>query len=398
MEEASEQKIGWTDLVPGSDQFNACAEPEVDGLVGKIIAEHYEIISELGRGGMSIVYKARHILLDDLRAIKFLSQDLTRSTNASVRFNREARASSRLNHSNIVRTFEYGVERELNQPFLVMEYITGKTLAEIIESQGRLSLNQFHRIFMPICDALSHAHQQGVIHRDIKPSNIMVSTKFDGTDAVKVLDFGIAKIFSEEDQASISDLTRTGEMIGSPCYMSPEQISAKQVDARSDLYSLGCTMYEALIGVPPLVGSSTIDTLMKHLHEAPLPINHCMVDDFPLQLQSIIAHMLEKNPLDRFQSTNELIKALNEETLPATNSVKLHSEPSGKGNLKLFGFLAAGIVALSLSCYFYATSMTQHPHIQSAVKIDTQAEYAQQEARRAIESMESADRAFAKWV
>ena len=211
--------------------------------IGSIVSGHYEILARLGEGGMGSVFKAKDLVLNREVAIKFLLPNrLVNSVNVR-RFQQEAQAAARLDHPGIVRVHDINTTED-GLPFLVMDLVSGKTLAERIAHEGQLPVDEVLDIFILVCDALAHAHKMGVLHRDIKPSNIMVATYFPGNYSVKVLDFGLAKIIATA-AASEQDLTQTGQTFGTPYYMSPEQALGKTVDHRADIYSLGCTLYEA---------------------------------------------------------------------------------------------------------------------------------------------------------
>ena len=261
---------------------------------GQTLAKHYEIISELGRGGNSIVYRARHLLLDEPCALKLLLPDRIPNEKAIRRFQQEAKAVSRLAHPNIIRLREFGID-DSGRPFLAMDFVEGTPLSSMIEGSGQLSVGQTIDLVSIACDALRHAHGEGVVHRDIKPSNILVGKGKDGTPAPKIVDFGIAKLEAPEQALS---LTETGEIFGSPLYMSPEQCLGKPVDERTDVYALGCVLYECVFGKPPFTGESAIETLMAHVQEEP-SIDESVCGK---PLKRVIERCLAKSQADRYQS------------------------------------------------------------------------------------------------
>jgi serine/threonine protein kinase/tetratricopeptide (TPR) repeat protein len=264
----------------------------------------YEFISTVGSGGMGIIYKARQIVLNKLVAIKMLHSHMA-GADAFRRFQIEGKAASLLHHKYIVDVHDFG-STESGRPYMVMDYVEGLTLAQELADHGPLKQDRFLRIFLQVCDALSHAHNKGVLHRDIKPSNIMLVSTGGGADEVRIMDFGIAKLLSEQDGDS-PQLTKTGEALGSPLYMSPEQSRSSQVDKRSDLYSLGCVMYEALTGAPPFIGKSSLETIMKHQETEPLPLSQASLGTtFDAGLEDIISRLLKKDPAARYQSIEEL--------------------------------------------------------------------------------------------
>ncbi len=268
----------------------------------------YEVIEEIGSGGMGVIYKARHTTLDILVAIKMLN--VTRLDEAGVkRFAQEANALSLLSHPNIVGIRDYGVTAT-GQPYMVLDYIDANPLSQHLAWHGPCSEMQSLSIFLAIAAALAHAHERGVCHRDIKPSNIMLLRSDDGRLTVKIVDFGIAKVI-DQSLSGQPQVTKTGEMLGSPAYMSPEQALGKPLDQRSDIYSLGCVMYETLTGVPPFSGPTPIAILTSQLNDSPSPMCDVIGDKaVSANLEQIVQKSLSKNPEDRFQSMEELESAL----------------------------------------------------------------------------------------
>ena len=275
----------------------------VDPLVGAFFADRYQIISILGRGGMSAVYKAKHTLMDRLVAIKIL---VASDVPSLKRFQLEAKLVSSLKHHNIVTVYDFGVSFK-GQPYLAMDFLEGKSLMEEIREIGRLPVLRATWIFCQACDALNYAHKRDLIHRDLKPSNFMLVNEEEHEDVVKLVDFGIAKHLTMPVTES-GQLTQTGQILGSPLYMSPEQCMGNRLDARSDIYSMGCVMYEAITGRPPLLGNNTLDTLQKHIHESPR--SFASVDPeliaLPEQIEKIVLKCLEREPENRYQTMLEL--------------------------------------------------------------------------------------------
>ncbi len=253
----------------------------------------FVILEEVNRGSMGIVYRARDKVLEEIVALKILNDYMTTDPTAVERFKREARAAKRLSHPNIVRIhdmFEYGQKKLLS-----MEFIEGVDLKSVLADRKTLPVHEVVSIARPVCDALAYAHQQSIVHRDIKPANIMITN----TNQVKVTDFGIAKVL-----LAGADATRSGsQIIGTPLYMSPEQILGSEVDARTDIYSLGVMLYEMVAGKPPFL-EGNIE--YHHLHTMPPPMN----DSVPQAIREIVMKCLEKNPEDRFQAISELGDAL----------------------------------------------------------------------------------------
>lgn len=270
---------------------------------GIVILERYKVIEMLGRGGMGSVYKVENLETGLNYALKFLHKQHTNEATWR-RFDIEAKTSNKLHHPNLIKVHEWGLLPD-GQPFFIMDLVQGESLADILKTKGRLSVSQAVKLFIQVGFALSYAHANGVIHRDIKPSNIMLEKNKDDTTIgaiVKVVDFGIAKLTGKDDCTQMT-LTRTGEIFGSPLYMSPEQCMGAGVDHRSDLYSLGCVFYESLTGAPPLMGDSALSTMMKHQSEDALPLKEASLGiEYPEQIERIIARLLKKEVHDRYQT------------------------------------------------------------------------------------------------
>ena len=261
--------------------------------IGQIIKERYEIVEILGEGGMAFVYKARDKQLQRDVAIKTLKPNYVNQEKFVDRFRREAQTAANLNHPNIVQIFDWGIEDE---PYFVMEYIEGNTLTSIISGNRTVGLNDILYIGSQVATGLKEAHKRGLVHRDIKPGNIMITP--DGK--VKVTDFGIVSLQNEE-----SDITKTGAVLGTASYISPEQAQGKPVSFESDLYSLGTVLYELIAGKPPFTGDSPIATATKHLTDKPEKLSNYR-KDIPKALENAILKLLEKRPSDRFKSAEDL--------------------------------------------------------------------------------------------
>ena len=261
--------------------------------IGQIVKERYEILEILGEGGMAFVYKARDTQLERFVAIKTLKPNYVNQETFVDRFKREAKTAANLNHPNIVQIFDWGIEEE---PYFVMEYIEGNTLTSIIAKNRSISLSDILFIGAQVSSGLHAAHQKGLVHRDIKPGNIMITP--DGK--VKVTDFGIVSLQNEE-----SDITKTGSILGTASYISPEQAQGKPVSIESDLYSLGTVLYELITGKAPFNGDSPISTATKHLTEKPDKPS-LYRRDLPKGVESAILRLLEKASYDRFKSAEDL--------------------------------------------------------------------------------------------
>jgi serine/threonine protein kinase/uncharacterized protein HemY len=279
---------------------------------GSIIAEKYEIIEVLGTGGMGKVYKAKHLLMNRIVAIKTLLPQAVSNSVALKRFQQEAQAASALNHPNILTVYDFGITPD-GLPYLVMDFLEGTTLGDAVLDVGPLPVRRALPIFLQVCDGLSHAHENGVIHRDLKPTNIMLIDYGGNPDFVKIVDFGIAKVVpknSSEDSNS-EQLTQTGEIFGSPLYMSPEQCQGKSLDARSDIYSFGCVMFRTLCGKPPFTGENRLEAMFKQMKEEAPRLSELSPDlTISIELEAIVLKCLAKDPDERYLSMTELAVAL----------------------------------------------------------------------------------------
>ena len=265
-------------------------------LIGKIIGNRYEVLEEVGLGGMATVFKAKDHVLNRLVAVKVLKDEFTTDNEFVKRFNTEAQAAASLSHPNIVSIYDVGHEEENNLYYIVMELVQGKTLKEIINAEGVLSWKWSLNIAMQIASALELAHKNGIIHRDIKPHNIIITE--DGI--AKVTDFGIAKAVSN------STITAFGTTIGSVHYFSPEQAKGGITDAKSDLYSLGVVMYEMLTGKVPFDADTPVSVALKHMQEdarEPIDINN----EIPSAVNKIVVKAMQKDPINRYNSATEML-------------------------------------------------------------------------------------------
>lgn len=268
----------------------------IDPLIGQTIGQSYELVELLGQGGMAVVYRGRHVLTDQDVAVKILPPDLAQQPDVRERFIAEARTLARLEHPNIVGLYNF--LQESGHLYIVMQFAEGETFDRIIAREGRVSVPDVVAVGIGTLEALCYAHEREVIHRDIKPSNIVIR----GDGAIKVMDFGIAKILGS------TKLTQTGQTMGTVRYMSPEQVRGKNVDGRSDLYSLGVTLYEACTGRPPFDGETHFDIMHKHL--STVPRRAAELVELPRPLDEVLARALRKQPAERFQSAAEFRDAL----------------------------------------------------------------------------------------
>ncbi|MEQ9407694.1 MAG: protein kinase [Fuerstiella sp.] len=277
----------------------------------------YRILEPLGRGGMGIVYKAQHRMMDRIVALKVIDGRLIENPEAIVRFRNEVKAAARLSHANIVRAFD--AEQEGNLHFLVMEFVDGISLSELVRRKGPLPVDQACGVVRKVAHALQHAFRQGMVHRDIKPQNIMVTQ--DGR--VRVLDFGLARLV-RESETHITDghdpstqmrrtadaLTMVGSVLGTPDYIAPEQVTdAHLADTKSDLYSLGCTFYFLLTGQPPYPDGTAMQKLAAHTGGAPTPVT-TLRPEIPPAIADLVQRMMAKKPADRLQTPIEVVDAI----------------------------------------------------------------------------------------
>ncbi|HJZ77210.1 MAG TPA: protein kinase [Vicinamibacterales bacterium] len=282
---------------------------------GQVLDSKYRLDALLAEGGMGAVYRATHVMLGKTVAIKLIRPEIVASPEIVRRFQREARAATALNHPNIVSVYDLGQTPD-GTLYIAMEYIDGPSLKTLIQSGRPIALTRTISILRQVASALATAHKHNIVHRDLKPQNIMLATGPDGSELAKLVDFGIAKTFDESTQ-----LTSTGSALGTPYYMSPEQIEGRAVDARSDIYALGIILYEMLVGEVPFADQSTPAVLLKQLKERPVrpSLRNAAV---PAALEEITLRCLEKDPQQRFQTADEFTAALNNAsaTLSATSA------------------------------------------------------------------------------
>ncbi len=270
--------------------------------LGTTIGGHYRLESRIGSGGSSAVYLATDLSLGRKVAVKLLLSGAYFSDEERLRFQREGRAVGSLDHPHIVRIFEFNTT-ENDEPFLVMEYLQGKSLADIVKERGAIPVEETLDCIAQVVQALAYAHKRGIVHRDIKSSNIVIVEDADHQKVAKVVDFGLAR----PDEETGKGLTLTGTIFGSPLYMSPEQCRGERVDARSDIYSLGCVIYECLTGHVPFNGASIMETFRMHIDERPAPIAGKLKSvNNAADIEKVVFRCLEKNPADRYQEAERL--------------------------------------------------------------------------------------------
>jgi serine/threonine protein kinase len=268
--------------------------------IGTLLADRYYLLSILGKGGMSIVFKAKDKLKRRILAVKTLRYQWADDGLTVKRFQREAQTLSLLRHPSIVSVHAFG-ETVSGQPYFVMDYLTGRSLGALLKQQGQLPIERVWGIFRRVFDAVQHAHNSGLVHRDLKPNNIMLTGQDKRGDVVKIVDFGIAKLQQEAQK-----LTRLGEVWGSPVYMSPEQCMGTNLDKRSDIYSLGICLFESLTGELPLLGKNYRETMMMQINQPPPRLQKVRPDlVFNEELEAVLIKALDKNPDQRFQTVKE---------------------------------------------------------------------------------------------
>ncbi|HEY9713182.1 MAG TPA: serine/threonine-protein kinase [Chroococcales cyanobacterium] len=286
-----------------------------DELLGAVLSDRYRLARFIASGGWGSIYRAYDTVAAEVVAVKILHPHLASDETQIKRFKREMEIVYKLNHPAIARVLDSGFVGRA-QPFIVMEHIDGVTLDETLKTEGHLSVDRCRRIFAQACSALAEAHAKGIVHRDIKPDNIMLLKD----DQVKLLDFGVSMILPT-GHGEQERLSKTGEMHGSVQYMSPEQFKGEKLDQRSDIYSLGCVLYEALVGVKVCPRSAPFESMVRHLQEEFEPI--CAVRpelQIPTAMEAIVKKAVEKGRTERFQSAGEFEQALL--SLPAPAPVR----------------------------------------------------------------------------
>ncbi|CAN5573423.1 hypothetical protein BH10CYA1_BH10CYA1_21730 [soil metagenome] len=333
-----------------------------DPRVNELFGGKYIVRSLIGKGGMGVVYKVDHAILRKPLAVKVLRVDASLGDSAVERFEQEAKAASVLSHINLVGVHDYGVTKT-GAPYLVMDYFEGDSIAQLIRKKGIFSIDQAMPVFIQICSGIAYMHAKGIIHRDIKPSNIVVTKDEHGLPVAKLLDFGLAK-FLPTVNTTMKTLTKTGEIFGSPQYMSPEQCRGEVVDERSDLYSLACVMYEMVTGQAPLTGETAVLTIYKHINEQPLPASqvNALV---PESISQIIMRALSKDLQIRYQNIDELKQDLTRvaeggqpKELPVSE-LEVCAENKKKLITRIAG--GAGVVLVLVVAFFALTHKSTPP-------------------------------------
>jgi serine/threonine-protein kinase len=288
---------------PNDGQTLRSSGPTQD-LVGQVLADRYHIMKKLGEGGMGQVYLAEHVKMGRRSAIKVMNPSMVHDPDAVARFNREAANASRISDSHVCAIYDFG-ETPDGLIYLAMEFIEGEPLTELIRQEGALPVARAADIAIQVAAALQAAHDLGIVHRDLKPDNIMLTRSRDGADAVKVVDFGLAKAVGGEGGGQ--KVTRTGFVVGTPEFMSPEQLSGDKLDGRSDVYSLGLVLFNMLTGTLPFPADSVQEAMIKRLTDEPAELIEVRPDlHFPSGLQQTLDTALARTPVDRYQSAAKL--------------------------------------------------------------------------------------------
>jgi serine/threonine-protein kinase len=282
--------------------------PSREDQTGAIVGGKYRILSRIGEGGMGAVYKVEHVAMGKLMAMKILHRELSAHEQAVLRFEREARAASQLEHPHIILVSDFGIAGD-GSFYIVMEHLNGKDLFDVLKDEHIMLAERTVHVMRQVCSGLAEAHRKGVIHRDLKPENIFLATDKEFPDFVKILDFGIAKVL--ETRPGERTLTAAGTVFGTPEYLSPEQAAGGEIDHRADLYSLGIIMYRMLAGRLPFTGGNKSSLIQRQLSEQPLPFaQRQMPQQVPPSLERVVFRLLAKDPDDRYQDALEVKAAL----------------------------------------------------------------------------------------
>ncbi|MGE0789022.1 MAG: protein kinase [Sandaracinaceae bacterium] len=305
-------------------------EEKADPYIGQTLLDQFKIEEKIGAGGMGTVYRARQTTLHRDVAIKILHAELADNRDAVRRFKREARVCTALDHPNVVRVFLFGQLKD-GSLYIVMEYLRGRSLLEVLQQEGALPVSRALHIAAQICDGVGEAHHQGVVHRDLKPENVVLVQKSRDPDVVKVLDFGIARMLWGDDQ---TQATQSGLVFGTARYISPEGAAGESTDGRSDVYSLGTITYQLLAGQTPFDAPSPVAMLMKHIHSSPPHLTtHEQARHVPAAVADVVMRALSKNPEGRYSDAHELGEALRTAAATAGFDVHMHRAARSFGSI-----------------------------------------------------------------
>ena len=295
---SGDEKVCPQDGMPMIDPSNLGDEEEnAPDLIGRVFGERYRVESVIGRGGMGWVFSGTHLVMQQTVALKVMRKDLCRNMSAVRRFLQEARACSQLRHHNTIKVYDFGYSDD-GYPYLTMEYLEGSPLNRLLKTEGPLDPGRAARIGVQICHSLDEAHEAGMVHRDLKPGNVFLAEMHASTDYVKVLDFGIAKFIDPEgSDVALTSLTDSGMVVGTPKYLSPEQALGKDLDRRSDLYSLGIILYEMLVGKVPFDAPTSGELIVRQVRDAPPPVPPVVAGrTIPDTLRTLVHSLLAKEP------------------------------------------------------------------------------------------------------
>lgn len=339
----------------------------MDPFIGRKIGQ-YELRSLIGQGGMASVYRAYQPSMSREVAVKIVSRLLTQDPLFRQRFEREVTLVTHLEHANIVPVFEHGTTED-GAIYLAMRYIRGDSLAERLR-QGPVSLPRACEWLRQIASALDYAHTQGVIHRDLKPGNILL----DEQQIAYLVDFGLARMVELDDEQRVKaeNLTKTGAFIGTPAYMSPEQINQDKLDRRSDVYSLGVVLYEMVVGNLPFLAEGSFKMMQAHLSEAPIPPRKLRPDLSP-DVETVLLKALDKKPAFRFQTTGEMAEAFVVATQASSSTVrlppsKLYAGPGRTGRLVVFGLVLLVVALLTIGTLAIAHALNHSTHVPESMR------------------------------
>jgi len=333
-----------------------------DPLVGKVIGGRYECMSLLGKGGMGKVFKVKHVDLEKVFAMKTLHLHLTHDQATVERFKREAKAASKIGCENIIEMIDYGEDPEAGHYF-VMEFLEGDDLSKRIKKYGPMHYTETCHVLLQICDALAAVHKEGIIHRDLKPENIVLIDKDRRVDVVKILDFGIAAMKTQYEEGA-ERLTQAGTIFGTPTYMSPEQAYGMDLDNRTDIYSLGCILYEMMTGFVPFKADHPLQVLDMHLNVAPTPPSVVRPDlSIPPPMEAIILRAMAKDKNERYQSAVEIQQAVLSFYQPGATPITSHrgNAPMAAGVAQVSATLAQPRIGTSGAPAPLTSAMTSYP-------------------------------------
>jgi serine/threonine protein kinase len=339
-----------------SDEFETHSKT-YDQLVGATLGNRYEIVDVVSSGGAGDVYKVLHREMEKVYAAKVMRASRRPSQDSIKRFQREAQILCKLRHPNIVTVHSFGMDEKLG-PYLIMDLLDGVPLSSKVKQDGALPLDEATKLLIQICDGMSSAHKIGILHRDIKPSNVMVVREGEEQKAV-IIDFGAGKLLEGQEQQK---LTQTDAIMGTPMYMAPEQCLSKPVDKRTDVYAMGCLMYEVLTGKPAFQGESTFDVLNKQINEMPAPPSVANPKaKIPLQIDQVVTQALQKTPderLDTFSKIKEALEAAMQrptygKLAAATHSLSTERKRSAKQLIPLLAIVVALVGAATVAYFIY---------------------------------------------